>query len=542
VKGKGTMSKLNEKRPSREHKARESAHLNFMGGTSFDVNDPFLRLRMIAASSFFGEPKYYSDQTNSFNKVSGGGIQRGLTKFMFEHLVETLGEASPYTWRSMSSREIMEKCIDECLDKDVEKTLQLAVKLRNEDFMRATPQVILVRAACHRNSKGTSLIRKYAPEICKRGDEPAAGLAYFFDACGRGKLPNSLKRAWKDILESFNDYTISKYKMENNVVKTVDLCSSVHAFSKSIDKLFKGKAKQTKTWNAIMSNADNSTKEKKEKNWEKALEGMPHMALLRNLRNLAENNVDISLYYDKLIGGVLEGKQLPFRYLSAYESLKGHTAHQDLVEECLEASIENVPHFSGKTMCLSDNSGSAHGALTSEYGTMSVAQIGNLMSVITAKASDDGYVGIFGDKLDVIPIRKRSSIFDDVEKCKTSGSRIGGATENGIWLFFDKAIREKQHWDNIFVYSDMQAGHGGLYGTNPSDYKKYVINKSYIDVAMLIKEYRKQVNPNVMVYLVQTAGYQDTLVPEFYDRTFIIGGWSTGILNFAKEMEDIFNK
>ena len=93
----------------------------------------------------------------------------------------------------MSSRNIVEKCIDECLDADVEKTLQLASKLRNEDFMRATPQVILVRAACHPKSKGTNLVRKYASEICKRGDEPAAGLAYFFDAYGRGKLPNSQK-------------------------------------------------------------------------------------------------------------------------------------------------------------------------------------------------------------------------------------------------------------------------------------------------------------------------------------------------------------
>ena len=541
VKGKGIMSKLNSKRPSREQKAMEKAHLNFMGGTSFDINDPFLRLRIVAASSFFGEPKYYSDQCSSFKKVSGGRVD-SINETMFKHLSEYLGEVSPYSWRIMSSRSIVEKCIDECLDVDVEKTLKLAVKLRNEDFMRATPQVILVRAACHKNSKGTSLIRKYASEICKRGDEPAAGLAYFFDAYGRGKLPNSLKRAWKYILESFNDYTISKYKMENNTVKTVDVCSLVHAFSKSIDKLFKGKAKQTKTWNAIISNADNSTKEKKEKNWEKAIEGMPHMALLRNLRNLAENNVDIRLYYDKLIGGVLEGKQLPFRYLSAYNQLAGHSDVQDLIEECLEASIENVPHFQGKTICLSDNSGSACGAITSEYGTMSVAQIGNLMSVITATASDDGYVGIFGDKLDVIPIRKRSSIFDDVEKCKTSGSKIGGATENGIWLFFDKAIKEKQHWDNIFVYSDMQAGHGGLYGRNREDYKDYIINRNYIDVAKLIKEYRNKVNPNVMIYLVQTAGYQDTLVPEFYDKTFIIGGWSTGILNFAKEMEDIFKK
>ena len=46
---------------------------------------------------------------------------------------------------------------------------------------------------------------------------------------------------------------------------------------------------------------------------------------------------------------------------------------------------------------------------------------------------------------------------------------------------------------------------------------------SYIDVPKLIAAYRAQVNPKVMVYLVQVAGYADTLMPEFYDRTFIHG-------------------
>lgn len=537
------MSTLNARKVSREKKARQSAHQNWMGGTSFDVNDPFLKLRMVAASSFFGEPKYYSDQgtAEKFVKMSDSRSSR-LTKESFNHIKSYLGAVSPWEWRELSPRALMEKCIDDCLAVDVERTLQLAVQLRNEDFVRATPQVILVRAAAHENSKGTGLIRKYAPQICKRGDEPANGLAYYFASFGRGKLPNSLKKAWKEVLESLKDYHISKYKLENNEVKTVDVCSLVHAYSPAIDKLFKGEQKQKKTWNAMMSNADNSTKEKREKNWAKAIDGMPHMALLRNLRNLAQNNVDINLFSTKLKDGVRGGKQLPFRYLSAFKELSSFPNIQDLVEDCLDISIDNVPHFKGKTMCLSDNSGSAQGTTTSSMGAISVSQIGNLMSIITAKASDEGYVGIFGDRLEVMPIRKRSSVFDDVKKADVHGKHIGRATENGIWLFFDRAIKKKEHWDNIFVYSDMQAGHGGLYGCNPSEYRKYSINGRYIDVAMLISEYRKQVNPNVMVYLVQTAGYSDTLVPEFYDKTFIIGGWSTGIFGFANQMNQIFKQ
>ena len=118
------------------------------------------------------------------------------------------------------------------------------------------------------------------------------------------------------------------------------------------------------------------------------------------------------------------------------------------------------------------------------------------------------------------------------------GNKIGGNTENGIWLFFDKAIREKQHWDHIFVYSDMQAGHGGLYGISETEYGEYIFPGSgnHIDVAKLIAKYRSAVNPKVKIYLVQSAGYQDVLVPEFYKDTYILGGWSAGILKFASEM------
>jgi hypothetical protein len=90
----------------------------------------------------------------------------------------------------------------------------------------------------------------------------------------------------------------------------------------------------------------------------------------------------------------------------------------------------------------------------------------------------------------------------------------------------------------------MQAGHGGLYGTDASQYKDYIFpdrrkTNRYIDVAKLIKTYREKVNPNVKVFLVQVAGYKDTLVPEFYDKTYILGGWGDGLLRFAKEMSEI---
>lgn len=537
------MSKLNETSSKPAYKS--TSHKNYMEGNSWDLSDPFFKLRIVAASSFFGEPKYYNED----GTININVLKNFKDDDRIDYLSEMLGESLFKKQNEFQTKNEIEKIIDECLDKDIEKTLQIAVELRNEDLMRTTPQVILVRAAMHKNSKGTGLVTKYANKICIRGDEPAAGLSYFFVNYGKNiPIPNSLKKSYKKILESFSDYTISKYKMENNFVKTRDVVNLVHAYSDAINKLMNGKAKQTKTWNSIVSNTNKNEKSKKEI-WTDALKGMPHMAMLRNLRNLITNEVDENLYLNKLLEGVEGGKQLPFRYYSAYKYIKNIASGKvlDTVEECLEKSFKNAPHFSGKTMVLSDNSGSAWGTLTSELGSMHIAEIGNLMAVMTARMSDEGEIGIFGDKLDIIPVRKKQSIFDLLDKCQKSGKTIGGGTENGIWLFFDKAIKNKEYYDNIFVYSDMQAGHGGLYGENPKEYENYIWPISgnnyteYIDVPKLINEYRKNVNPNVMVYLIQTAGYKDILIPEYFNRTFILGGWSANIPLFAAKMNKLFN-
>jgi hypothetical protein len=171
-------------------------------------------------------------------------------------------------------------------------------------------------------------------------------------------------------------------------------------------------------------------------------------------------------------------------------------------------------------------------------GSTTIATIGNLTGILTGMCADDAQLGIFGDRLEAFPVRKRASIFEQLEKASKVAATIGGSTENGIWLFWDAAIRQRQKWDHVFIYSDMQCGHGGLYGTSPDAYSEYLWGGGrHIDVPKLVAKYRSEVNPKVMVYLVQIAGYQDTIMPEFYDRTYILGGWGEGILRFAKSME-----
>ncbi len=541
-------------------KMRASAHLNWMGGNSWDVNDPFARLHMAAASCFFGEPQYYHAEAGSKagRKRPASAAGCTLSTADLSYLRSTLNAMDPQDWRSKSPRDIMESTIDECLAADVEKTLQVAVELRNADYIRVTPQVIMVRAAMHEASKGTGLIGKYAPDIIRRGDEPATQLAYFLGVYGKGgrrngvAIPTRLRKAWKKALERLDEYQLGKYRMENRAVKTIDVVRLVRAHSDAIDKLVKDELRQTgKTWEAELSEKGNTAEA-----WRGILPRMNHMGMLRNLRNMTKAGLRPEEFLPKLVDTVARGKQLPFRYYSAYRALEGAGVGNgmllDGVEECLMASVANLPQFPGKVMSLCDNSGSARGACTSEMGSMQVSTIANLTAILTGLASEDGYIGVFGDRLDTMPVRKRSSVFDMLKIADRKGDGVGGGTENGIWLFWDKAIKEREHWDYVFVYSDMQAGHGGLYGVNSAQYSDYIWGSheqsrdvrgygshEYIDVPKLVATYRTKVNPKVKVFLVQVAGYTDTIMPEFYDDTYILGGWSANVLRFAARMAGI---
>lgn len=520
---------------------RSKAHLNYMAGLSYDITNPLLRLRLAASSCFFGEPMYYQRDVKDARPLRKRPPSR-LTDEQVGYLRALLNALDPQAWRSLTPALALEQAIDAALDHDPAATLQEAVRLRQEDHIRTTPQVMLVRAAHHAQVKGTGLIRQYAPDIIARADEPAVGLAYQMARYGK-PIPNALKKAWRAALESASPYALAKYRMENREVKTVDVINLVHAKSAAVDQLARGTLKldlaENATWEALLS-----AKGASQATWTEALEVMGPMALLRNLRNLLQHGVPVHLYADKLVQQAPTAQQLPFRYYSAYRAVQADAPPRllDALEAALLAALGTLPRFAGRVMSLCDNSGSARGTTTSSMGTMPISTIANLTAVLTALQADEGHVGVFGDTLATFAIRQRASLFDQLQHADKLGAGVGGGTENGIWLFWRDAIAQRQHWDMVFIYSDMQAGHGGLYGRQPEDYADYrwTASTPFIDVPKLVQAYRQQVNPHVLVFLVQVAGYQDTIMPEFYDKTYILGGWSEGLLRFAAQMANFF--
>ncbi len=519
---------------------------NFMGGVSFKIN-PLDTLKMITSSSIFGEPAYYRD-----GEFAGKTIKDSIyctNKYFLDYSI------LDKEYEGKKTSEIMEIVIEEALDYDFEATINWAAELRNKYLMRLNPQIIMVRAANHPNrlefsEKNPGIFGKINQNVMKRADEPASQLTYWLYRQGsKNKIPSILKRSWAAKLEGLSKYEIYKYRNTGlGMIDTVRIC---HANNPFIDELMKnGKIEMLEdslTWENLRSSG---------KSWKEIINQIeiPHMALLRNLRGIFEEINDSKIcdeLMQKLKNGVKNGKQFPFRYWSAMKAVENSNVNHksrimDALEECIDINMEELPKLSGKTICLSDNSGSAWGTFNSEYGSVTVAEIDNLSSVITAMNSEEGYVGKFGDKLIITPISKRNGALSQADKItKNHYSDVGGNTENGIWIFFDNAIKNKEHWDNIFIYSDQQAGHGGLYGTAEglAAYKKqgYAIN-SYVDVSKLIAAYRKSVNPKVNVFSVQTAGYTNICIPEYGYRTNIMFGWTGKEIIFAKTMIDFWNQ
>lgn len=560
------MSKMSAKVAHDRSEAKLHRVINFMGSSSFELN-PLDTLRLVACSSIFGEPQYYRKNSKREESVTYA-------------LYDRYGSVVDSHYRDMTTTQVFEKVIDDALSYDFEGTLKFAVDLRKEFYMRLNPQVIMVRAALHPGREeftkaNPGKFHTYNKLVMKRADEPATQVTYYLYLTGDKKnMPSVLKRSIAKKLSELKPWQINKYKnAEIGMINTVRI---VHANSPALDELMRTGTIAVKedtqlTWEQLASSG---------MSWRKIADKqvetnfMGHMALLRNLRNIftsfhgmeVQSDRDIAkVILKQLKDGTKDGKQFPFRYASAYEaiekdnSIKFKSMILDALEECLDISIDNMPHLEGKTIALSDNSASAWGAFTSEYGKTTIAEIDNLSSVIAAMSSDEGEVGEFGNILKMHPVLKRNGVLSQARTISaTKGSVVGGDTEGGIWHFFRDAIDKKLWYDNIFIFSDMQAGTGQLYGTysdkmaymskgygcTTTTYSKYgsmmarafgSAGQGFIDVYKLIQKYRQTVNPKVNVFCVQTVGYTNTIMPVMSYRTAFLAGWTGKEVQFAAE-------
>lgn len=235
---------------------------NFMGGTSYKLG-PIETLKIVAASSIFGEPQYYRDGIGSEKTIKN--LDTIGTYSIFASFIKDKKTAS----------EVFTAAIDAALDHDFKATLDLALSLRKEFMMRLNPSVIWVRASIHPkrvefNEKFPGYMKEIGKKIAARPDDITNQFEYYAYLKGSKKgLPSVVKRTWAETLESFSRYQLNKYKGK----RLIDLVRISHAHSEDITELVKTGTlevqEKEQTWEIYISK-HGSTKE----SWEWVIDNL----------------------------------------------------------------------------------------------------------------------------------------------------------------------------------------------------------------------------------------------------------------------------
>lgn len=406
------------------------------------------------------------------------------------------------------------------------------------------------------------------------------------------KIPNSIKKGFKVALESLDAYQIDKYKMKKRNVTLVDLVRLFHPHAtqknaEAYKRLIEGKSLEglytSKVLEKEMTKAGQITKAASEEEKVEAkreaiasvldnVKGMPIMNLLRNLRNIilyAPDKVDDACAQLCIQNKIVNSRLLPFRFATAYEEIEKMTYSAselkedasskitfesdvktqvvdratfnslkakvlDAIEDALELSCLNIPKLAGKTAILVDDSGSMRGnsggsSRVSAFSKTTTSMIGHLFATMFAWKQDDVYVGLFGDKLIQVPVKRDMKMLDFNKYSYNLGEKCGGATEAGIYDFFRTVIEDKVKVDNVIIFSDCQIGNRSgftsWYGTSYADRGGHFHE--------LFKEFRK-INPTATVTVCNLHQYGGTSVFDKSQRINNIAGWSTSIFDCIK--------
>jgi 60 kDa SS-A/Ro ribonucleoprotein len=492
----GTKAKPKTPKPSVAAK-HPLATLNYEGGLAFST-DPAMELYLRAASTLFGEPKFY-DPTAQGDWVA------------IPALVETVSKSDP------------------------EFPLQLARYCRNVLNLRSVSTALLVES-CH-SLQSRKFARSYAIEILRRADELTEAVAYWNARYG-GALPRSLRGALADGFHRFTEYDFAKYDRDSSAVKFRDVMNVAHPKPKGAKEraLFKRIHERTlktpTTWETVISEKG-STKAA----WTEVLPDMGFMARIRNLRNLLQKKVDVSDVVRMLndADAVRKSRQFPYRLYSAYTAVEGvESAKAGKVLDALETAIalacENLPDLRGRTAIVVDLSGSMLHSV-SKATTVKVYDIGALFGAMAHRICEDSVVIAFGEKPTVVNVRSTDGVFTNMKRIQEAdvGDRSTKAHKVIEWMTED---REK--FDRILFFSDMQCyNQSDAAGATIFDLRK----KDDRTVSDRLREYRRRVNPKARLYSFDLTGYGTTQVPQDDPLSVLIGGWSERVLSFVHLFE-----
>lgn len=393
---------------------------------------------------------------------------------------------------------------------------QLAYVARTEFNLRSVSHLLLAELARHKRGDGL-VWRTFEKTIIRPDDilEIAALLEM--------KLPKQAKRGFRRALLKFSPYQLAKYRGEGKNIKMVDIFNLVHPnprFATHEQRrawadLMIGRLKNTDTWETRISAAKGDSIQAS-REWSSLIseKKLGYMALIRNLNNILKSNPSDELIrevYMQLTNreAVKKSKLLPFRFVTAYQNVKGSRPLTDAISIAMDHAVDNVPQLFGRTLIAIDMSGS----MTSSYGASDAAiKKASIFAAALSKANPLADVIGFDNELYELNVSSRVPVIDIAEKIEKEAQ--GGGTDTRLVFFY--AATKKKQYDRIIILSDNESWKG--------------------DVQSAYEKYRREINADPFVYAIDIEGYGTSDIKG--GKVFHLTGWSANLLDYIGKIED----
>jgi hypothetical protein len=336
------------------------------------------------------------------------------------------------------------------------KVATLAVEAREQMKLRHAPLLLvreMARYATHR-----ALVAETLEKVIQRADELSEFLAIYWTT-GRQPLSAQVKKGLAAAFRKFDAYALAKYNRDNPV-KLRDVLFLAHAKPRDEaqaelwKQLAEGELASPDTWEVALSGGAN-----KRETFERLLREnkLGALAVLRNLRNMAESGVEKKLVKSAL-RGLNTSRVLPFRFIAAAR----YTPHwEEELEAAMTRSVEPVQKLTGKTVLVVDVSGSMTAALSAR-SEMQRTDAAYGLAILLREIAEELSVYSFSDRCIRVPSRRGFALRDAIDSSQPHGSTyLGRALES---------IREP--YDRLIVITDEQ-----VHDTIPTPHgKAYMIN------------------------------------------------------------------
>ncbi len=429
----------------------------FEGGPGF-ARDSKSELFLLAVSNMVGEKTFYEDA--------------GSRDARYEALVRQAAVADPQ-W-----------------------TAGLLGWLRSAGNMRSASLVGALEAAKALLEAKVPGSRAIVASVLQRADEPGEALAYWTSRYSRA-IPKPVKRGIADAVgRLYTEYALLKYDTGSHGWRFADVLDLVHPepvapwqgtlFKHALDrrrsrgdipssltmvhlnaKLRENAAsgviedmldpailqRAGMTWEDVLSLL--GSKVDKARLWAALIPSMGYMALLRNLRNFDETGVPDHVAEQVAArladpAHVAKSRQFPFRFLSAYEqapSLRwGHA-----LDKALQASLQNLPGFVGRTLVLVDTSASMSSGGLSGKSTMTPAKAAAVFGVALAAKGEKVDLRGFADGVFRHDVPAGASVIREIDRFCARTGEVGHGTN------IPYAVRHAYDGhDRVVIISDMQ--------------------------------------------------------------------------------------